>query len=484
MKTAVFTFGRMNPMTSGHEKLVNKVRAVARLEGGEPLIYLSHSQDAKKNPLQYTDKVNLAQKAFGKIVKRSAANTIIKIMQELEKRYNEVVLVVGSDRVEDFRKLLTTYNGKDYNFNSIEVVSAGERDPDADDVSGMSASKMRALAIENDFETFKEGLPTNLKKEADSVFSMLRKAMKLKEDFDPQLMEQVEMLFEGNIEDIRKKVIDLVNSTQDASILNDILMQGSRSFVKDNIDKMQNLGPNDKSALNDLVFSTSGLDVSMIIDFFEKNTAGHFKSSLDSILFQEGQRTYGDLKAIHPFIDKILDKAIDLRPNKGNSGDGPGEFLFRILGGSASKKGDISFNGKVAEIKGQHGYLTPTRGLAGAFGYKDKYYAQFAKAAISSNTIANVTDRKVQLELIERIMVDNFGSNGKKYFTDYARKNTVFDKNIFDQLMAKIAFDEYKKNYGVTSIVLFHQSKQALTTVVSGNIPTTAIKFAGFPQVK
>ena len=96
MSKAVFSFGRMNPPTVGHEKLVNKVRAVARAHKGDPLIYLSHTHKLPKDPLEYNDKIKLAKKAFGRIVKMSRANTIIKVLQELEKKYDEVVLVVGS----------------------------------------------------------------------------------------------------------------------------------------------------------------------------------------------------------------------------------------------------------------------------------------------------------------------------------------------------------------------------------------------------
>jgi nicotinic acid mononucleotide adenylyltransferase len=177
MSKAVFTFGRMNPPTIGHEKLVNKVRAVARMHKGDPLIYLSHTHKIPKDPIEYQDKVKLAKRAFGNIVKISKANTIIKVMQELEKKYDEVVLVVGSDRVEDFKQLLRKYNGKDYSFDTIDVVSAGERDPDADDVSGMSASKMRELASNEDLKAFKEGLPRNLQRDAENIMKMVRKGL-------------------------------------------------------------------------------------------------------------------------------------------------------------------------------------------------------------------------------------------------------------------------------------------------------------------
>jgi hypothetical protein len=180
MRTLVLTFGRLNPCTTGHQKLVEKVKTVARLERGDAAVYLSHSQDAKKNPLDYSTKVRFAQKAFGKIVKYSTANTIIKVLKENENHYERIIMVVGSDRVDEFRKLLNDYNGKDYSYTSIEVVSAGDRDPDADDVSGMSASKMRKLVVEDDFETFKSGLPTLLRKDADKVFYELQKGMKIK----------------------------------------------------------------------------------------------------------------------------------------------------------------------------------------------------------------------------------------------------------------------------------------------------------------
>ena len=177
MSKAVFTFGRMNPPTIGHEKLVNKVRAVARLEKGDPLIYLSHTQKAPKDPIDYANKIKFAKKAFGSVVKMSRANTIIKVMQELEKKYKEVVLVVGSDRVTDFKELLNKYNGKDYTFDTIKVVSAGERDPDAEGVEGMSASKMRALAADDKEDEFKTGLPRNLQRDSSKVYNMVRKGI-------------------------------------------------------------------------------------------------------------------------------------------------------------------------------------------------------------------------------------------------------------------------------------------------------------------
>jgi len=177
---AVFTFGRMNPPTVGHEKLVNKVREVARKTRGQPLIFLSQSQDKKKNPLDYKDKIKFAQKAFGKIAVKTKSKTVIQVLQELEKQgYKDVVMVVGSDRVASFKELLNKYNGKDYTFDSITITSAGDRDPDADDVSGMSASKMRQLAKDEDIDGFTDGLPSMLQRNAKQVYSAVRKGMGL-----------------------------------------------------------------------------------------------------------------------------------------------------------------------------------------------------------------------------------------------------------------------------------------------------------------
>jgi len=103
----------MNPPTVGHEKLVNKLKAEAR--GETAFVYLSHSQNPSKDPLSYNDKVKYATRAFGRIVKKSTARTIIEVMKELEGKYSAVKLVVGSDRVNEFKTLLNKYNGKDYN---------------------------------------------------------------------------------------------------------------------------------------------------------------------------------------------------------------------------------------------------------------------------------------------------------------------------------------------------------------------------------
>ena len=183
---AVITFGRMNPPTVGHEKLVNKIVSTAISEKGTPLVYLSKTQDAKKNPLTYDQKIKYAQAFFGKkLVVKSPAKTIIEVAKEIQKSgYKDLVLVVGSDRVKEFETLLNKYNGKDFTFDSIKVVSAGDRDPDSDDVSGMSASKIRAAAADGDLDLFTKGIPTRNDRMRLSLYSDVRKGLGISESLN------------------------------------------------------------------------------------------------------------------------------------------------------------------------------------------------------------------------------------------------------------------------------------------------------------
>ena len=195
--TVVISWGRMNPMSAGHEKLVKKVISVAKSEKAEPQVYLTHSYGAKtktgkgsvnKDPLQYGDKIKFAQKAFGPVVKKSNAKTLIQLMKQLMQSFNRVILVAGSDRVKEFETLLGKYNGKEYNFDDIKVVSAGQRDPDADDVSGISGTKMREYAKTN-MKKFTANLPSNLKGDAEKIAALVNKGTQMKEESDQELSE-------------------------------------------------------------------------------------------------------------------------------------------------------------------------------------------------------------------------------------------------------------------------------------------------------
>jgi nicotinic acid mononucleotide adenylyltransferase len=188
MKKAVVAFGRLNPPTVGHEKLANKIKSVASKEKAKPFIYLSHSQDRKKNPLDYNTKIRIASKAFGNLVTKSSARNIIEVLKELQtKRFTDIVIVAGADRISEFKNLVTKYNGKEYNFDSIDVVSAGERDPDAEGVEGMSASKLRDLAKKGDYDTFKQGMPKKLSNsDIKSVYDTIRKGSGINEEIEDE----------------------------------------------------------------------------------------------------------------------------------------------------------------------------------------------------------------------------------------------------------------------------------------------------------
>lgn len=177
-KTAVVAFGRMNPPTIGHAKLVDTIKS----QGGDPYVFLSQSQKPKTDPLPFEDKLRYAKFFFPNItIGNPEVRTPIQMMQKLESMgYTDIIYVAGSDRVAAFDKLFNDYNGKDYNFNSIQVVSAGERDPDADGAEGMSASKMRSAAAEGDLETFKQGVPHQ--EVADEMFNAVRAGMGIRDE--------------------------------------------------------------------------------------------------------------------------------------------------------------------------------------------------------------------------------------------------------------------------------------------------------------
>jgi len=208
-----FTFGRFNPPTVGHEKLIEKVHSISK---GTYRIYASQSHDAKKNPLDYTTKIKFMRKMFPRHARNIIADVKIKTAFDAldslyAQGYRSVTFVVGSDRVEEFDKTLNKYNGEKratgfYNFEGgVQVVSAGERDPDAEDVSGMSASKMRAAAGDNNFELFAKGLPSGFK-EAQKLFNAVRAGMGLKESYNfrqhiqlPTLSKEREAYVNGDL---------------------------------------------------------------------------------------------------------------------------------------------------------------------------------------------------------------------------------------------------------------------------------------------
>jgi hypothetical protein len=191
--TAVFTFGRFNPPTIGHEKLLNVVGSAANRNKADSYVFTSHTQDAKKNPLSNDQKLVFMKTMFPKhrnSIMKADAKTALHALSEIHstKKYSKVIMVVGSDRVNDFKTLLNKYNDVEskhgfYRFEDIEVVSAGERDPDAEGADGMSASKMRAAVKEGNYDVFKMGVPPSVSdKDCHALYNAVAKGMKVKQD--------------------------------------------------------------------------------------------------------------------------------------------------------------------------------------------------------------------------------------------------------------------------------------------------------------
>ena len=186
--TLTVAFGRFNPPTTGHEKLLNQVAKSS--DEDDYIIVPSRSQDAKKNPLDPDSKVSVMRQMFPKhsekIVNDPANRTIFDVLKKAHNDgYAGVRVVGGADRQKEFDKLVNTYNGKLYQFDKVEVVSAGDRDPDADDITGMSASKQRKAAAEGDLKSFMKGIPSSMeKKAAEELYKNIRKAMNIKEGWN------------------------------------------------------------------------------------------------------------------------------------------------------------------------------------------------------------------------------------------------------------------------------------------------------------
>ncbi len=186
--TLTIAFGRFNPPTTGHEKLLDTVASSS--DDGDYVIVPSRSQDKKKNPLDADQKVAVMRQMFPnhseKIVNDPANRTIFDVLKKAHNDgYTNVRLVVGADRQKEFDKLTNNYNGLKYDFDKVEVRSAGDRDPDGEGVEGMSASKQRKFAAENDFENFLKGVPSAMnKKVARELFNNIRVGMNIKEGWN------------------------------------------------------------------------------------------------------------------------------------------------------------------------------------------------------------------------------------------------------------------------------------------------------------
>ena len=225
-KRVYFTFGRMNPPTIGHGKLLEKLATLAG--NNQYRVYLSQTQDNRDNPLAYNDKIKIARKMFPRYARRIMLNKKVKtVFDALQTLYDEgfvnIVMVVGSDRVQEFDILIKKYNGKKgrhglYNFRKIDVVSAGQRDPDAKGAEGASATKQRDAARANDFTTFSQGLPRAVNNfDAKKIFNSVRLGLGLSEQKE----------FKNHIQ------LKSVNETRESYVNGELYKVGDRVIIKD-----------------------------------------------------------------------------------------------------------------------------------------------------------------------------------------------------------------------------------------------------------
>jgi hypothetical protein len=274
-KTVYFTFGRMNPPTVGHEKLLD---TLARKAGKNPYrIFLSQTQDKKKNPLSYAEKVKYARKMFPKHARSIMLDKKVKnVFHILQKLYNEgyknVVMVVGQDRLREFDILLNKYNGKKgphgiYNFSRVDTISAGSRDPDSEGVEGMSASKMRSAAADKDFTSFAQGLPKAVSNpDAKALYNKIRSAMGLKEQKE----------FKNHIQ------LEPVSDLRENYVQGNLFMPGDTVVVKETgqLGRVKHLGS------NYVIIESTGTEYRKWIDSVERLDEGS-EYTTESLQLQE-----------------------------------------------------------------------------------------------------------------------------------------------------------------------------------------------------
>ena len=219
--TLTVAFGRFNPPHLGHLQLMNTAANSLESDGDDYIIVPSRSNDPKKNPLDPNTKVDIMKAMFpqhaGNILNDTNTRTIFDVLSAANNQgYANVRIVGGADRVKEFTKLSNNYNGKLYDFDKVDVVSSGERDPDGEGVEGLSASRMRLAASENDFKAFSKGLPKDLDKETKKqIFTSVRSSMGINEEWGIWEMApkfDLQTLRENYVDNIIYKLGELVEN--------------------------------------------------------------------------------------------------------------------------------------------------------------------------------------------------------------------------------------------------------------------------------
>jgi hypothetical protein len=293
----VVVFGRFNPPTVGHEKLLKRAAKEAEKRGYELRIYPSRSQDAKKNPLTPQMKISYMRQMFpdysDNIIDDKGSKTIFNVLTGANTEgHKNMIIMVGQDRLGEFQGLSHKYNGELYNYDQLEVVSAGDRDPDSDDVSGMSASKLRLAAAEGDFKKFAKGVPNTMSnQEKMELFNVLRRSMNISEDTEvwevaPKLDE--EGLRDAYLVDHIYEVGNLVEN-MNTGLKGEVIRRGTnyvicvtedeimfKSWLKDLVENPHEIGTDEyREYVQSLtpgqeVKSYTGIKIASIYDKFRK----------------------------------------------------------------------------------------------------------------------------------------------------------------------------------------------------------------------
>jgi predicted kinase len=342
-KPVVMAFGRMNPPTIGHEKLVNRVQEIGKDYNAPHHIVISHSVDAKKNPLDIKRKLIHAKRFFPGANIESSSKEMPTFLQHAARLHamghDHLVMVAGSDRIPEYEKKLHQYNGegpgKLYNFKKIEVKSAGQRDPDAEGAEGMSASKMREHSQNNDFSSFKQGIPSHVpEKHARELFRDVRKGMGLHENVNHGMFKAIFISGgPGSGKDIiiREAIAEQnaveITSTTAISILNDKhkLYEFSRDSRREAIRQRQPLiitGTTNeqyniiaiREELEELGYETMMIFVNTTNESSRKRNEGHERMMAESVRQERWEVTQLVAEKFNQEFKKYLefDNSIDL----------------------------------------------------------------------------------------------------------------------------------------------------------------------------
>jgi len=325
-KTIVFAFGRFSPPTTGHELLVKSVKKIASSNNADHIIYASRTQDKKKNPLSVDKKIHYLNLMFSNTnfkAANDAERTFMEVAKELNKKYKNLIMVAGSDRVASFEKLLNQYNGVDYNYDSIQVISAGERDPDADDASGMSGTKMRTLAVDGNYESFKKGLPHSIrdidgKRLMNDVrlgmgHEVIKEQIKINVDSLREQYYNKEIFNIGDMVESKNEPFEIVDRGSNYLVLVDSQGNTRRKWI-------QEVTMSDKTLFTDAQFQDKGIQDSKEISFKGYTTknlhnadgaACAFQKSIDNVGTVDPVSILNALKATDSYLELTPEKILD-----------------------------------------------------------------------------------------------------------------------------------------------------------------------------